>query len=196
MYINFNLANIIFVIIVVTLVSIFIIFPLFLNIYVYFSINEKKLYISINLYKIIKIFGGYCELIKEGIVIHLTKNKAIIIPISTIFKLKNKVKPLKDYHIIKWNSKIELGRENKVLSSISIAFIINYIYNFIEWVMLNRKPYVKIENKINIYESQNTFKLYFSCAVVLNMLMIILSIIKILVEKFIYAISNRKQQNY
>ncbi len=156
----------------------------------------KKLFFSIKLFKVFKIFSGYAELKKDGIFIHLTHKKAILIPYSSLTGMKKKIKPLKDYHIIKWEFEADLGFATKTVLALETAFFVNYITSFINWLTSNIKPYLIIKNNVNVYESQNVFKMYFYGTILLNLLMIILSLIKIVLEKIIYALSTRKQQNY
>lgn len=172
------------------------IFPIYLNGYLYFTLDIKKLFFSIRIFKVIKILSGYAELKKDGIFIHLTRKKAVLIPYSSLTGMKKKVKPLKDYHIIKWEFEADLGFSNNTLLALESAFFVNYITSFINWITSNVKPYLIIKNNVNVYESQSVFRIYFYGTVLLNLLMIILSLIKIILEKIIYALSARKQQNY
>jgi hypothetical protein len=183
------------VIIIISLVFAFLIFPLFLNSYFYFSIEERRLFFSFNLYKVLKLFGGYCELIDYGVAVHLTKYKAIIIDKSSIFNMRKKIKPLKDYHIIEFESKIEFGLYENLIKSLEIGFILNYIYETVKWVLLNKRPYVKLNNDISVVEDKTMLNITIKCTIVLNLLMILLSLFKILVEKVVYGIAARKQQN-
>ena len=181
--------------ILVIALYILLIFPIYLNGYLYFSLDVKKLFFSIKLFKAIKLFSGYAELRKEGIFIHLTRKKAILIPYSSLTSMKKKVKPLKDYHIIKWEFEADLGMENNTLFALETAFFINYFTSFINWLTSNIKPYLIIKNNVNVYDSKNVLRLYFYGTVLLNSLMILLSLVKILLEKIIYALSNGKEQN-
>ena len=175
---------------------ILLIFPIYLNEYLYFSIETKKLFFSIKIFKVIKILSGYAEVKKDGIFIHLTRKKAILIPYSSLTSMKKKVKPLKDYHIIKWEFEADLGFVDNTVLALETAFLVNYLTSFINWITSNIKPYLIVKNNVNVYEAQNVFRIYFYGTVLLNLLMVILSLIKIILEKIIYALSARQQQNY
>ncbi len=195
MYIKIINANIDCVIISIFLISLFLIFPLFLNGSLYYANEYKKVFFNIRLFGVVKIIGGYGEFIKDGIAFHLTKNKAIIFTTASVTGMKKKMKPLKDYHFLKIRSVIELGGDNSLEQILGFSFLINYIDLILKWYLNNIKPYLVYDNKINIYEDKNVFKVYFDSTIVLNLLMVLISIIKILVEKIIYAIKIRKQQN-
>ena len=180
----------------VLIVSIILFFPLFLSINGFISKDLKKIYFSICLFGFIKILSGYAQFLSDGVAFHLTRKKAYIYFYKKIFDLKNSVKPLKDYHIIKFYSVLEIGSLNGLFLPLSAGIALNYVNNIILWLFDNKKPYVKINNYIDIYENKDIFNLYLKASLVLNLLMIILSIIKICVEKIVNGIRKRKQNKF
>lgn len=187
-----NIKNVLILIIIVSII----IFPIFIDANFVFLSENKKAYYTINLFKKVKLLSGYIELNALQIIIHLTENKAIIVPLSLFLDMGKKFKPLKDYHILNWKLKLEIGLKDNIFSVIVSTFILSYIENHLRWFLNNKKPYLKIDNNICVYEDENVFNVYLNACIVLNLLMIILSFIKIFLEKIIYAISSRKQQNY
>lgn len=192
MYINNLNANIKVVLTAFIIVYIILIFPIFLTIKIRVNKGNNRLFYTIVIFGFIKLLNGYLELIKEGIAIHLTRYKAIIIPLKNIFEMRNKIKPLKDYHIIKFNIELALGLNNSLILPVSISFLLNYILQYVEWFLYNKKPYVKIDTNISLYENDNIADLHVKATVVFNLMMVIISLIKIGVEKVFYAIKNRK----
>ena len=195
LYIKYFYANIKIVLAIVITVFIILIFPLFLTFDINYKQSTKRVYYKIKLFNFVLLLYGYVEKIQEGIAIHLNRKTAIIITYDKIFDMKNKIKPLKDYHVINMQLQIDMGSEKGVLEPISIGYFINYISQYFEWLIVNSKPYVKFEKTINIYENEKLFSLKINATFVLNLLMITISAIKIIMEKIIYAIKNRKQQN-
>ncbi len=167
---------------------IILIFPIFISGKFYFNKNEIKIYYRITLFKFIKIIYGYAELLKDGIILHLTKNKAVLLPYSNIFEIKEKVKPLKDYHLITADLNMNLGSEDVFLPA-SATFIVNYAYNYLRWFLCHKKPYFKFKNTANVYVGASVFEVKFNGTAVFNLLMIVLSLIKILIGKVYYAIA-------
>ncbi len=168
------------------------IFPIFFNIDIKYNKADKKVFYRINIFKI-TILNGYVELIKEGIAIHLTKRKAIIIPFNKMFEMRNKVKPLKDYHIIKLKLNIKFGIEESMIVPIALSFLSNYVLQVVKWFLFNKKPYVKLLTNFSVYENDDVLDLVTNATVVFNLLMVVISFIKIGVEKIYYAVQNRKQ---
>lgn len=171
------------------------IFPIFINLDACFIKERSKIYYKISLFYIINILNGYIELIEEGIIIHLNKFKAVIIPYKNLLGMRKKFKPLKDYHFLRFNSILELGGENDLMNSFSIGYVYNYIFQYVNWFLYHQKPYVKLNNKTIIYKDDNRLNYYCNITVILNLLMILISVIKILMEKILYAIRNKTKQN-
>lgn len=180
--------------IVTVVVVLIIIFPIFINIKVNYDISIKKFYYEIRVF-FIKTLYGYIEKHADGIIVHLNKRKAILIFYKDLLNMKDKAKPLKDYHLINFYSEIKIGIENNLINALELGFLYNIIMFYIKWFTYNKKPYFNIDNKIYIYEGKNIFSFMCKSTVLLNLLMIIISLIKIIVEKIYYAIRNRLQQN-
>ena len=195
LYIKNLTANIKIVLTIVILTYILLIFPIFIRIDVAFTKDAKKILYKIRLFNLFVLFYGYVEKVNEGIAIHLSKRKAIIITNDKIFDVKNKIKPLKDYHVIRLFMQIDLGNKESILTSLSTAWSINFVTKYVEWFLENSKPYVKFNSAINVYEEKDLFCVKINATFVFNLLMVTISLIKILLEKTFYAIKYRKQQN-
>ena len=172
----------------VLVIYVSLIFPIFLGVKINLSKERKRLEFCFKIFRI-KIICGYAEIIKEGIIIHLTKKFAFIVPFHKIFDMRKKVEPLKDYHFIKMNYLLDIGSQNNATNPVVMAVLVNYFSNHLKWFLNNRKPYVSTENVINVYIDQDRFELPLDATVIFNLLMILLSAIKILVGKISYAIA-------
>lgn len=143
----------------------------------------------------INILSGYGNMLLDGFALHLTKNYAIFVPFKKIFGIRNSIKPLKDYHFIKLNYEFDLGSEDNQLYPISIAYSLNYVNNIVKQYLINIKPYVEFNGKFNVISDKNVLNISVKLVVLLNILMIILSAIKILVGKALNEFRNKKRQN-
>ncbi len=177
------------------IIFLLLIFPIFINIKIKYLSQKKRLYFIFKLYNAIKLLKGYVHLVYDGFAIHLSKYNAIIFPYKNLLKMRNKIKPLKDYHIINLNIKLDVGKSDSLISPLLFVFLYNYIANYIKSAVYNNKPYVQFNRQTNVHEGENIFNLEIKGVVALNLLMILISLIKIFTEKIIYAIKNRKQQN-
>lgn len=186
----------------IVLVTIFIIvfvliifFPIFIRIKAELIKNENKIFFKFYLFKIIKVYSMYLDFKSDAIFIHLTKKKAVLIKYSSLINIRAKVKPLKDFHFIKLITQIHIGSTDNDFLLLETYFFINYIFQNIKWFFSNKKPYLKLDNQIFLYENEKLFNIYIDLSLILNIFMVILSIIKITVEAIINGISKRKQQN-
>ena len=166
------------------------IFPIFIKLWFNFSLSEKKLFFTITLFGFIKIFSGYAERIKEGFAVHISKKKAIIIEYKSLLSVRKKVKPLNDYHFIKLQTVVEVGSSNSNM----LPFIVSNVAGFLDdiscWVFYNLKPYLDLDNKIFVFEGEDRLEVFCKLDVVFNLLMVVISLIKMFTEKLIYANGN------
>ncbi len=174
-------------------IYIILIFPIFISMEIYLSKTDKKAYFGIYAFGFIRLFGGYAQVLKDGFVIHLTDNKAIFIPFKKTIGLQKSFKPLKDYHIIRFYTLTEIGSSGDLTAPLFAGFIFSYLNAFTDWFFRSGKPYLKIKNDLDIYSGEEKFNVYVHSVIVFNLLMIIISIIKIVAEKIIYAFGKSKQ---
>ncbi len=176
---------------IVVVLYIFLIFPIFTNINVRYSKNVNMLEYQIKLFSFITILFGYIELIDEAIVIHINNKKAVLIFYKDLFSIRKKFKPLRDYHIFKLNTNIKFGYLGDGIEKINFFIIYNFIFNMIgQWVG-EIKPYLSLKSNIMLCEKENTFIFRVRSVFVFNMLMVLISLIKIFLEKIIYAVKSR-----
>ena len=174
------------------IIYILLILPLFIRFRIGYFNENKKLYFTVYLFSFIKLLYGYIEKIDNGLAIHINGKKTFIFNFNNIFSMKSKVKPLMDYHIKRFYSVIEIGGE-KLFNNLAFSFFYNYINERLIWLLKCKKNYIKVQNDLNIIEDENIFSVYMEFTVILNILMILLSFIKILMGKIINGISKRKQ---
>lgn len=186
---------VIIVLIAVIIVYFVLIFPIFLKIKVEYLSDNKKCYFKLYLFNFIKILSGSISKIDGGLKINLGKNKIILFEFANALTVKNKVKPLMDYHIKNFYSLTEIGNIN-FYNPMVLGFIFQYLNGLICNIIKNKKNYINIKNDINIYEKEEFFNIFAEFTVILNLLMIVLSIIKIIMGKLINGISKRKQNKY
>lgn len=191
MHIFIFFTDIKIVLIAVLIITILLIFPLFLNINLIFIKDAKKVFWNINLFGFINVVSGYIYTFEKGIVIIYGKKQKILYYLD-LFDIGKSIKPFYDYHFIKIISLTEIG-SNNILIPASIGFLIQYINWFICDFFKYKKPQLKIKNDVNVYEGENIFNVYLKARIIFNMLMVVISIIKIVTEKILYAKKIRKQ---
>lgn len=176
---------------VVVGVIVFLIFPIFLKFEFFYDKDKLKVFFAIKLYGILKIIGGYIELIKEGLVVHVSKNKAIIIPIQ-IFEIKNQFNLSKDYKIVSIYVLSEIGVTSENVLPFFLVGIENVFFKIFFPIFSTLKTGVKLKNNILMYENDNLFKISAQINVAFNLIILIITFIKIILRKIL---NERKKQN-
>ena len=65
------------------LIVVFLLFlPFFFSVKSYFDLKSKKVAFSVYFFDLLKVFGGYATLYKQGFAFHVKKNKAILLPFN------------------------------------------------------------------------------------------------------------------
>ncbi len=146
-----------------------------------------KLYFQLELFNIMPIFFGIAKITASQINISSNFFKLKTFQYKNLIKIKSKVKPLKDYHIINFNLLIDTDyNENFIITAYS-AFLYQRAVETIGSILSIKKPYFKLNCQFNAREGDDLLKIYLKSTLIFNTLMIILSIIKILMEKLIYV---------
>ena len=75
-----------------------------------------------------------------------------------------------------------------------LPFIVSNVAGFLDdiscWGFYNLKPYLDLDNKIFVFEGEDRLEVFCKLDVVFNLLMVVISLIKMFTEKLIYANGN------
>lgn len=86
-------------------VSLSIILLLFFPIYVktdgHYDMNGRKLTFSISLYRFFRVFGGYIATYKGGLAMHVSPQKAILIPYKDLNRERKRFSIMRAFHLRK-----------------------------------------------------------------------------------------------
>lgn len=139
-------------------------------------------YFCLKIFSKIKILSGYIQFIKDGIAIHLTEKKAIIIPYLIKFDLQKTYKLAKEYNVTSFCSIIEYGNFD-LIKNTKVAIVHNSINNLICPIIHDRKQYLKIKNDLVLYNTNTKPKITIKFVLLFNLVSIISTLIKIILEK-------------
>jgi hypothetical protein len=84
----------------------------------------------------------------------------------------------------------EIGVSDSAILPTVLSFSLSFIDKIVCWFLYNYKPQLDVDNRFFVFEGENRLEVFFKLCIVLNVLMIIISAIKILTEKVLYAIGN------
>ncbi len=172
-------------------IFVLLIFPIFIKIRVYADCINLELYFNILLFNVFKGLYGKVNLSKKNVNIWLKNKKTMCYPISIIFDIQKPFKPLNDYHLITFKSIVEVGVNTANCNVLMFTQAVNQAFGYVANYVSVSKPYVKLRNDIIIKEKNEKLQIYINTIFVFNFLIVLMSFIKILGEKIIYA--NRKK---
>jgi len=74
-------------------------FPVFVYFDSYLDVKENKCWFSVSFYKYFRFIGGYIQLTKDGMAIHLTKKTAFLVPYNQMADTRKKFEITKGFQL-------------------------------------------------------------------------------------------------
>ncbi len=164
--------------------------PVYLRVDAYLDVKENKCWFSISLYKHLKIFGGYGEVIKDGIAIHVTKKKAILISFGKMTETKQKFDIAKGFQLIRFHTILETGGADTVYG-LMLGAAITATSGGIFSVLQTKHPFLSLKSN-SLLTNHACVKLSLQADTVFNGLIVIVAITKKLLEALINWIRTKK----
>lgn len=172
-----------------------ILFPLFLSIHLYADIKERKLYFSLYILRIFKVYGGYATLYDGGIAFHLTKNRAALLPYSEIVNASNNLdfKISRGFYIYAFSSIAEIGAKSEPAAAVLAAALIQIVSGFAAGYVFSRKKCASFKSDVILYEGSDNIKISVRIILVFNFLVVIMAALKILLQTITEKIHEYKR---
>lgn len=172
-----------------------ILFPLFLSIHLYADIKERKLYFSLYILRIFKVYGGYATLYDGGIAFHLTKNRAALLPYSEIVNASNNLdfKISRGFYIYAFSSIAEIGTKSEPAAAVLAASLIQIVSGFAAGYVFSRKKCASFKSDVILYEGSDNIKISVRIILVFNFLVVIMAALKILLQTITEKIHEYKR---
>ena len=172
-----------------------ILFPLFLSIHLYADIKERKLYFSLYILRIFKVYGGYATLYDGGIAFHLTKNRAAHLPYSEIVNASNNLdfKISRGFYIYAFSSIGEIGAKSEPAAAVLAAALIQIVSGFAAGYVFSRKKCASFKSDVILYEGSDNIKIGVRIILVFNFLVVIMAALKILLQTITEKIHEYKR---
>lgn len=164
-------------------------FPIFLTSDSYLDFFERKLWFSIGLYGV-RVIGGYAELRKEGIAVHLTKKFAALIPYDKMADTRKKFEVTKGFQLYRHRQILETGGAGSVYS-VLLAGLIQAVTGGTFNVLKTLHPFLNLGGN-TLLADRAQLKLTFETTVVFNGFVLLIAFAKKLTEAFIQWIRKRK----
>lgn len=169
---------------------IFFLLPVFVYTDVYVDFREDKAWFSLSLFKYIRIFGGYAQLTRDGVVIHLTKKKAIFFSFSHMANRRKKVNISEIFQMYKYHQVVETGG-SQTLWGVMIAATLQSFGGALCAYFKTKHPFLSLKNGTLLAE-QPCLKISAQVVFIFNGLVLTVAFIKIIVEVLINWIRKKR----
>ena len=170
--------------------TLFFLFPIFVYIDAYVDAAENKCWFALSLFKFFKIFGGYLQIKKEGLVFHITKKKAVILPYKQMAPMRKKFEVTKGFQLYRFHQIVETGGEGSP-QGVIIAAVLQSLSSQIFSVMQTLHPFLSLKNGVLLTENPR-LKLSVQFVTVFNGLVVSIAIGKKLLEAFLNWIRKKR----
>lgn len=164
--------------------------PLYVSVEAHVDVRENKCWFRIGLYRFIKILGGYGQLGKDGIALHITKKKAIFIPYAKMADTRKKFEITQGFQLMRFHQIIETGGAESIYG-IMLGAVSNSIAGSVFSVLQTKYPFVSLKNNL-LLTHRTELKITLQSEVVLNGLVITVALTKKLLEALINWIRTKK----
>ena len=168
----------------------FFLFPVFLYTDTYLDVGENKAWFAVSLFRRLRLFGGYAELRREGIAVHLTKNFAALIRYDKMGDTRKKFDFTQGFQLWRFHQIIETGGADSVYAVLLAAAIKSAVGGTFSYIR-TKYPFVSLKNSTLLAEGAR-LKVTFETAVIFNGLVLTVAFTKKLLEALINRIRRKK----
>ncbi len=157
--------------------------PVFVRIDGYSDLLKNKFFFSVSLYGIIPVVGGYSQLTGEGVVTHISRKKAVIVPYAKMKDTQKRFEITKGFQLYSFRQVVETGNVHAP-SSVLLATLLRGASGQIFSVIKTKHPFVTLKNT-TILAEERVFKLSFRVVTVFNGMVLSSAITKKILEELI-----------
>ena len=140
--------------------------PVFLWLDTYVDLSKNRAWFSLSLYRHFKLFGGYGQLDREGIAIHLTRKKAVFIPYDKMADTRKKYEITKGFQLWRFRQTLETGGAESI-AGIFVAALLQAVGGGSFGYLRTKHPFLQLKNNTLLGEKP-CLKLTLETATVLN----------------------------
>ena len=141
-------------------------FPVFLWLDAYVDIPKNRAWFSLSMYRHFKLFGGYGQLDREGIAVHLTEKKAVFVPYDKMADTRKKFEITKGFQLWRLCQTVETGGSESI-AGILIAAALQSLGGGTFAYLRTKHPFLTLKNDTLLGEKP-CLKVSFETATVFN----------------------------
>ena len=172
-------------------------FPLFLNVTLYADVPARKMYFSLYMLRVLKVYGGYATFYREGIAFHLTKNRAVLLPFSEMAAARNKFgfKLTRGFYLYAFSGTAEIGARSEPAAALVAAALLQAAAGIAAGTFAKKKKCASFKNDVAVYADRDGVKAGVRIILVFNFLAVLLAASKILLQNIAGKIDEIKRNN-
>lgn len=178
-------------IIAVLLTAAILLFPIFLNIHLFFDIEKKKCCFSVYLLRFIRLHGGYITVCRQGIALHLSQKKAVLVPFRELLDTGKKFEITRGFILYGYSHLIEIGSEEfaSALCAASLARIATCIASA---YVVRKKHYSSFKGDVVCRCGNACFKVSVRLILLFNLALLLIALCKLLLRNILEKAENGK----
>lgn len=170
-------------------------FPLFLHVTLYADVQARKLYFSLYILRIFKVYGGYATLYDEGIAFHLTEKRAVLVPFSEMIDARNRFefKLTRGFYLYAFSGVAEIGARSEPAAAVLAAAVLQAAAGIAAGTFAKRKKCASFKNDVIVYADRDCVKASVRIVLVFNFLAVIFAALKIILQTIVGKIDEFKR---
>ena len=165
-------------------------FPVFLYTDAYADLARNRVWFCISFYHKIKLFGGYAELRREGILFHLTKKKAVLLPFAGVSAARKRFEITKGFQLVGFHQIVETDGANAP-KGVMIAAAVSAVTGAAFCVLRETQGVLSLKSRVLLHR-EPCLKLSVRSAVAFNGLTLAIALLKKALEVFLAWIQKKR----
>lgn len=165
-------------------------FPVFVYADLYLDVAANRGWFSLSLYQRLRLVKGYAEVRREGIVLHLTKKKAYLLPFSEMASARKKFEITQGFQPWRFHQVLELGGADDVRMCM-VAAAIRAIGGTLYGIAKEKYAAISLQNNVILYHEAR-LRISAQAATVFNGLVLSMAVGKKFLEGIITWMKERR----
>ena len=167
-------------------------FPVFVYIDFYLDAASNRGWFSLSAYHRLRLMKGYAQLKQDGILFHLTKKKAYLLPFSEMASARKKFEITKGFQPWRFHQVLELGGADDVRMCM-VAAAIRVAFGMLYGIVKATYSTISLQNNVILYQ-ETRLRASVQAATVLNGVVLSMAFGKKKVEGIINWIKDSTQK--
>ena len=167
--------------------------PIYVGLDVYVDPMVNRAWFSLDLYRM-KVFGGYAQLDKDGVAVHLTKKKAVFLSFDKMTDTRKMFEITQGFQLYSFRQVIEMGGLSSpycVIAAAALQSVSATVFS----VLQTQFPFLSLKNNVLLREG-NRLKVTFHASMFFNGLTLSIAFTKKLLEGIINWIRRKRSTRF